>query len=152
MGFGRRSAFGAVSSNMLMIGGIGLVIVVIVVYLMMSGGSDASAPSASVVLGTPSSVESQAKEEVLDWSNSNEEKLSQALSWINMFNIEGIANNIKLDGQWIKQVDWANAAYKNPDLKYSPDVAKIVIKNRDGSLTNKQVAAISSKFNIPIPN
>jgi hypothetical protein len=35
-GFGRRSAFGAVSSNMLMIGGIGIAIIGLVIFLTMS--------------------------------------------------------------------------------------------------------------------
>ena len=37
-GFGRRSAFGAVSSNMLMIGGIGIAIIAVVIFLTMSSG------------------------------------------------------------------------------------------------------------------
>jgi hypothetical protein len=58
----RGSAFGAVSSNMLMIGGLVLAVVVVVVYLMMSGGS--SSPTSIPLVeddpsvSAPSAVES----------------------------------------------------------------------------------------------
>ena len=89
---------------------------------------------------------------VVDWSNINPNAMNEALSQINrMVDFPELVNNVKRNG-WKKQVDWAYVAYNNPGLQYSPVVAKIVINNRDDTLTAKQVAAISSKFNIPDPN
>jgi len=86
----------------------------------------------------------------VEWNSNTNPKFDLNIQkWISSYfwPIEGRIWINRIDEN-MKLVDWAKVLYENPDFPDANEIAKIVVQNRDSSLTQMQVDAIQFRFNV----
>jgi hypothetical protein len=84
----------------------------------------------------------------INWSNSNPDTWGTISNYINIYFWESMGRDWIRTYHFLHLVDWAKVLYDNPDNPNAQEIATIILTNEDRSLTQEQISAIESKFNL----